>query len=66
MHPSTVVNMDQTPLPFSYHGNKTLEVKGTKTIHIKAPGEKDRATVNAAITMGGDLLKLMCIFKGQP
>jgi hypothetical protein len=48
------------------HGNKTLEVQGTKTIHILAPGEKDRATVNYTITMAGDILKGMVIFKGEP
>ena len=29
-----VLNMDQTPIKFSYHANRTLDRKGTKTIHV--------------------------------
>jgi hypothetical protein len=35
MSPDDILNMDQTPIPFSFHSNKTLEVKGTKTIHAR-------------------------------
>lgn len=65
MHPEAVANMDQTPIPFSYPSNKTLNVKGAKTIHLLAPGDKDRCTFNAGITMAGGKLKPLLVFKGQ-
>ena len=65
MNPHCVANMDQTPIPFCYNSNSTLAPKGAATIHMLAPGEKDRCTFNAAITMGGGKLKPMIIFKGQ-
>ena len=65
MHPEAVANMDQTPIPFSYTSNKTLSKKGSRSIHLLAPGEKDRCTFNAAITMAGGKLKPLIVFKGQ-
>ena len=29
-----IINMDQTPIPFSYDPKKTIEVVGRRTIHI--------------------------------
>ena len=66
MHPEAVANMDQTPIPFCYTSNKTLSQKGARTIHLIAPGEKDRCTFNAAITMAGGKLKPLIVFKGKP
>jgi hypothetical protein len=34
MNPDDIIDMDQTPIPYSYHSNWTLEAKGTKTIHM--------------------------------
>jgi hypothetical protein len=34
--PSHIINMDQTPIPYSVHTNKTLELKGLNTIHVHA------------------------------
>jgi hypothetical protein len=31
-----VLNMDQMPIPFSYHSNKMLDLKGSKMIHTRA------------------------------
>jgi len=28
-----ILNMDQMSIPFSYHSNMTLEVKGARTVH---------------------------------
>ena len=36
MDPEDIINMDQTPIPYSYHTSQTLEKKGTKTIHIRS------------------------------
>eukprot|EP00956_Cyclotella_meneghiniana_P034504 scaffold105647_cov92-Cyclotella_meneghiniana.AAC.2 len=66
MHPHAVANMDQTPIPFCYTSNATLAPRGARTIHMLAPGEKDRCTFNAAITMAGGKLPPMIIFKGKP
>ena len=30
--PDDILNMDQTPIPYLYHSNKTLEVIGSKTV----------------------------------
>ena len=46
-----VVNMDKIPIPFSYNARRTLAQKGSSTIHILAPGEKDRVTFNATVTL---------------
>jgi hypothetical protein len=32
-NPDDILNFDKTPIPYSYHANKTLDVQGAKTIH---------------------------------
>ena len=34
--PCDVINMDQNSIPFSFHSNKTLEIKGARTVHVCA------------------------------
>ena len=34
--PCDVINMDQSPIPYSFHSSRTLEVKGTKTVHVRS------------------------------
>jgi hypothetical protein len=64
--PDDVLNMDQTPIPFSYHSKKTLEKKGAKTVHVRASTtDTKRATLAAAVTGSGELLPPMLIFKGK-
>ena len=61
-----VANMDQTPIAFSYHEKRTLEKKGTKTIHIRSStNSTPRASLNVGITLAGTFLKPMTIFKGK-
>jgi hypothetical protein len=36
MDPDDIINMDQTPIPYSYHTSRTLALKGTKTIHVRS------------------------------
>ena len=31
-----VINMDQTPIPYSYHSLCTLEKKGVRTVHVQS------------------------------
>jgi hypothetical protein len=34
--PEDILNMDQTPIPFSYHSMRTLDKKGSKTINVRS------------------------------
>jgi hypothetical protein len=62
--PSDIINMDQTPIPFSFHSNKTLERKGTRTIHVHAStSDTKRVTLAAIVDASGRMLPPMLIFK---
>ena len=59
-----VGNMDEVPLMFDIPLNKTVDVKGTKTIMIKTSGnEKTRYTVVLACCADGTKLPPSLIFK---
>jgi hypothetical protein len=59
--------MDQTLIPFSYHSNKTLDFKCTKTIHAKASTtDTKQVTLAATVTASGKMLSPFLIFKGKP
>ena len=65
MNPDHVLNMDQTPIPFSYHNKQTWEEKGVKTIHSRASTTDTKiATLAATVTMSGEVLLPLLIFKG--
>ena len=60
------LNMDQTPIPYSYHASKTLEFKGAKTVQARSPmSDTKRVTLAVAVTASGKLLPPFMIFKGQ-
>ncbi len=62
-----IINMDQTPVYFAMNAKKTLEVVGTKTIHVRtSTNDTKRATVVVTITANGTVLPSMVIFKGKP
>jgi hypothetical protein len=66
MNPDDVINMDQTPIPFTFPSNRTLEKKGTKTIHVRtSTTDTKRATLAATVTGSGKLLTPFLIFKGK-
>ena len=66
MNPDDVLNMDQTPIPFTFPSNHTLEKKGTKMIHVRtSTTDTKRATLAAAVTGSGKLLTPFLIFKGK-
>ena len=66
MDPDNVINMDQTPIPYSYHASRTLALRGTKTIHVRSStSDTKRATLAATVTGSGKLLKPFLIFKGK-
>jgi hypothetical protein len=58
---------DQTPIPFTYNAQKTLEVVGRRTVHVrKSTCDTKRATFAMTITASGKVLNPMLIFKGKP
>ncbi|KAG7344129.1 DDE superfamily endonuclease [Nitzschia inconspicua] len=62
-----IINMDQTPLPFSLASQSTLELRGTRSVTIRQSGNsKTRATASLAVAADGSKLKPMIIFKGEP
>ena len=57
-------NMDETPMTFDLPGNRTVEVKGCKTVSVRTCGaEKQHFTVVLSCLADGTKLKPMCIFK---
>ena len=66
MNPDHVLNMDQTPIPFSYHNKRTWDEKGVKTVHTRSStSDTKRATLAATISMSGEVLPPLLIFKGE-
>jgi hypothetical protein len=60
-----ILNMDQTPVPFSFHSKRTLELLGSRTINIrKSNNDTKRVTCAMTVTASGSVLTPMLIFKG--
>ena len=65
-NPNDILNMDQMPIPFTLPSNRTLEKKGTQTIHAcTSTTDTKRATLAAAVTGSGKLLTPFLISKGE-
>ena len=61
-----IINMDQTPVPFSYDPKKTIEVIGRRTIHIrKSTCDTKRATCALTVTASGKMITPLFVFKGN-
>jgi predicted ABC-type ATPase len=66
-NPDNIINMDQIPVTFSYHSNKTLDIKGTKTIHTRmSTSDTKHITLVSTVTASGNILLPYLIFKGKP
>ncbi len=66
-NPDDVLNMDQMPIVFSYHPNKMLDVKATKTIHTRmSTSDTKHATLMTIVTVSRIMLPPYLIFKGKP
>jgi transposase-like protein len=66
-HEDFILNMDQTPIPFTFHARKTINTPGSPTVHIrKSTCDTRRATYAVTVTASGKLLKPLVIFKGKP
>ena len=62
-----VLNMDQMLIPFSYHTNMMLKVKGARMVHSRASTTKTKhVTLAATVTGSGKMLPPFLIFKGKP
>ncbi len=65
MFPDHILNMDQMPIPFLFHSKCIWLKKGAHTVHVLASrGEMKRVTLAATVTMSGELLPPLFIFKG--
>jgi len=61
-----VMNMDQTPIPYSYHVSKTLNPKSNTTVQGRSStSETKHVTLAVTVTVSRKLLMPFLIFKGQ-
>ena len=64
-HSDYIINMDQTPIPFTFNSKRTLEMVGKKTINIrKSTNDTKRATLALTVTASGKMIRPMLIFIG--
>jgi hypothetical protein len=62
-----ILNMDQTPIPFTFDAKRTLEIMGRHTIHIqKSMNDRKRVTCALTVTASGRVLTPMLVCKGVP
>ena len=63
-HQDFILNMDQTPVPFTYNARKMLEIVGRCTVHIReSTRDTKRATLFAmTVAASGKVLKPAVIF----
>ena len=62
-----IINMDQTPIFFSFGSNVTLELMGSRSVNILGSphkGSTSRATCFLSVTASGKMLDPMLVFKG--
>lgn len=60
----SIGNMDETPMTFDVVGNRTVHIRGEKTVNVRTTGsEKSHFTVVLACLADGTKLKPMLIFK---
>ena len=60
-----ILNMDQTPILFTFNSKTTLEVVGARTVHVcKSTNYTKRATAAITVTASGKMLPPLLVFKG--
>lgn len=65
-HQDFIINMDQTPVPFTFNAKKTLELIGTRTVHLrKSTNDTKRVTFAMTVTASGKYLTPLLVFKGS-
>lgn len=66
-HQDFILNMDQTPVPFTFNSKKTLESVGQRTVHIrKSTDDTKRVTCAMTVSASGIVLTPLLVFKGAP
>jgi DDE superfamily endonuclease len=65
VHPSLVINMDQTGVHLAPVDNRTYDSRGTKDVRLIGVDDKRQITVCIASSLDGDLLPPQLIFQGK-
>ena len=65
IHPSLIINLDQTGMHLAPSSHKTYETKGEKTVPVIAAEDKRQITVVLASSMNGNMLPLQFVFQGE-
>lgn len=65
VHPSLVVNMDQTGAHLAPVDNKTYSTRGSKEVMLIGADDKRQITACIASSLDGNLLPLQLIFQGK-
>ena len=61
-----ILNVDQTPIPFTFNSKTTLEVVGARTVHVhKSTNDTKWATAVITVTASGKMLPPLLVFKGN-
>jgi hypothetical protein len=62
--PCDIINMGQSPIPYSCYSSRTLEMTGMKTVHVCASmADTMRVTLTVTVDASGKMLPPMLIFK---
>ena len=60
-----ILNMDQTPVLFTFNSRTMLEVVGARTVHVhKSTNDTKSATAAITVTASGKMLPPLLVFKG--
>lgn len=65
IHPSLVINMDQTGVLLAPADSRTYEAHGAKEIKVISADDKRQITACIASSLNGDLLPVQLIFQGK-
>ena len=62
-----IINMDQSPIPFTFDIQRTLELASPRMVSIrKSTSDTKQATLAIKITASGSMLTSVLVFKGLP
>ena len=65
VHPSLIINMDQTGVHLAPVDSRTYEAFGSKEVKVIGTDDKRQITACVASSLDGDLLPLQLIFQGK-
>ena len=58
-----ILNMDQTPIPFTFNSKMTLEVVGARTVHVhKSMNDTKCTTAAITVTASGKMFPPLLVF----